>query len=170
MKFSIIVCINNKLTIGKDNGLLYHIKTDLRNFKSLTTDNVIICGRKTYESLPKRPLPNRTTIIITRDSDYVAEDGVYIAHSIQEVVDLCNEKFTDKECFVIGGGQIYKEFLENDMVNTLYITKVDSDEEGDTKFPFDPSLESSIWKTCLHFSNINENGFLFNFTIFKRKS
>jgi dihydrofolate reductase len=168
-KFSLIVCINNTLSIGDNNDLLYHIKSDLANFKSMTTDNVIICGRKTYESLPKRPLPNRTTIIITRDPNYIADEGVYVVHNIQEVIDLCSEKFSDKECFVIGGGQIYREFLQQDLVDIMYITRVLDDTEGETKFPCDPQHEQALWKTFLKMPLIEDNGIQYNFSIFKRK-
>jgi len=109
----------------------------LKNFKRMTTNNVVIMGRKTFESLPnKSPLPNRINIIVTSDDNFNVDknDNVFIVHSINEVIDLCNAFFSDKELFVIGGGSLYNQFLDLNLVNEALITKVNDDsfEEGDT--------------------------------------
>ena len=95
MKFIIIACVNELNYIGKDNKLLYTIKEDLNHFKNLTNGNVVIMGRKTYESLPKKPLPNRINIILTRDKNYVA-DGCIIANSVAECYNIC-KMYTNKK-------------------------------------------------------------------------
>lgn len=134
MKYKIIACINQNLTLGKDNELLYHIKSDLQNFKRITLDSVIIMGRNTYESLPKKPLPHRINIVITTDTNYKA-DGCIVVHSIEECIELCEREYNTFDCYVIGGGKIYNEFIERDLIDTMYITEVSDTQEGDSFFP-----------------------------------
>lgn len=134
MKFKIIACINHVLAIGRNNNLLFNISNDLKNFKTITLGNVVIMGSKTYESLPKKPLPNRINIIITHNQDYVAKDCI-VVHSIEECVALCKEKYSEMDCYVIGGGTIYDEFINRDLVDMMYITEVNNSDEGDTYFP-----------------------------------
>ena len=125
--FKIIVCLNKKGVIGKDGKLLYHIKNDSSNFKSITSGNVVIMGRKTFESLPKKsPLPNRVNIIITSDENYCVEasENVYIVHSVKDAVEMSKSLFSDKEVFVIGGESIYKQFLNGGEVSEMFLTIV----------------------------------------------
>lgn len=127
MKIKLIVCVNEKNVIGRNGDLVFHIKNDLRNFKRMTTDNVIIMGRKTFESLPnKQPLPNRVNIIITDDNDFSVNESnnVYIVHGIFEAVELCEAFFSDKEIFVIGGATIYNQFIGLDLIDEAYVTRV----------------------------------------------
>lgn len=134
MKFKIIVCINKKNYIGKNNDLLCYLPSDLKRFKSLTTDNVVIMGRKTFESLPKGALPNRINIVITRDVKFKA-DNVIVCNSIDECIKLCEINYQDKLCYVIGGGSIYKEFLDKDIVDVINVTYALNDIYGDISFP-----------------------------------
>lgn len=137
--FKIICCINNKFYIGKDNKLLYHIKDDMVNFKKITTGNVVIMGRNTFESLPnKEPLPNRINIIITSDKNYHinSNENTYIASSIEDAIDLCQSLFNDKKWYIIGGASIYKQFLSLNMVDEMLLTIVDDNTEGDVKVDF----------------------------------
>ena len=107
----------------------------MQRFKSLTENNVVIMGRKTFESLPNKPLPNRVNIVITRDKDFNYE-GVIVVNSFEEMIDLCYSKYIDKEWFIIGGGQIYDESIKRNIVSRMFITLVNDDLDGDTKFPF----------------------------------
>lgn len=137
MKYNIIACINSKHALGRNGRLLYHIKEDMELFKSLTTGNIVVMGRKTYESIPNAPLKNRINVIITSDVDYLKENkdpNIVVVHSFDEAVSYC-DKINDKECFVIGGASIYNTFLEKDIVDTLYITYVYEDDDGDVFFP-----------------------------------
>lgn len=138
--FSLITCINNIFVIGNKNKLMYHISNDLKNFKKLTLNQVVIYGRKTYESIGKS-LPQRINIILTRDIHFQAENCI-IAHSLEECLSICKEQFPDKEWFVIGGSQIYNMFLRQELVDKLYITKVDDDSLGDSKIEFFDILDS----------------------------
>lgn len=126
---SIIVAIAQNNAIGKDNDLLWHLSEDLKRFKNLTTGNVIIMGKRTFESLPKGALPNRTNIVIT-DNQNDNFDGCIMAYSIEDALSKCDNT---KECFIIGGGSIYNQFLPT--ANKLYLTVVHKDFEADTFFP-----------------------------------
>lgn len=131
---NMIVCQNNFGYIGKDGKMLYHIPRDLAFFKKKTKGNVIIMGRKTYESLPNK-LPDREHWVITKDKNYSGGDRIFT--SVNEVLDAIDH---DKEYFVIGGGQIYKQFM--DYADIIYITQVDDFSLGDVIFP---SLNLNLW-------------------------
>lgn len=167
--FKIIVCLNKKGAIGNDGKLLYHIKNDSSNFKSITSGNVVIMGRKTFESLPKKsPFPNRVNIIITSDENYCVEasENVYIVHSVKDAVEMSKSLFSDKEVFVIGGESIYKQFLNSGEVSEMFLTIVHDETDGDTHFP---QYNADEWKTYYK-SSVQKDGDLeFEFTILKRK-
>jgi len=127
---SIIVAIDNNNGIGKDNKLLTYISADLKHFKAITTGNVIIMGSNTWFSLPNKPLPNRTNIVITSKKDSKLFEGAIIAPSIENAIEKCPE---NEECFVIGGAKIYEQFLP--FANKLYLTKIDKEFNADTFFP-----------------------------------
>ena len=129
-RISIIVAHSRNMVIGKANALLWRLPDDLKRFKKLTTGHPIIMGRKTYQSI-NRPLPDRTNIIITRDTN-LKIPGCIIVHSAAEAIKKAKE-FDQEEIFIIGGAEIYKETLP--MTNRLYVTLVDIDVEGDAFFP-----------------------------------
>ncbi len=137
--FKIIACINQKRVLGNEGKLLYHIGNDLANFKRMTVGNVVIMGRKTFESLPNgAPLKDRVNIIITADEEYGVDakfDNVYIVHSVEDAIELCDAFFSDKEVFVIGGESIYRQFMDKDLVNEMRLTIVNDDTDGDAVFP-----------------------------------
>ena len=135
MKVSLIVAVAENGVIGKDNDLIWHLPKDMRFFKETTLNHHVIMGRKNFESIPHkyRPLPNRTNVIITRNSDYKAE-GCVVVNSVKQGLEVAKEN-GDKEPFIIGGGQIYKLALENNLVDKIYLTKVHHTFDGDTFFP-----------------------------------
>ena len=122
----IIVAMSENRVIGNNNELIWKLSSDLKRFKDLTTNNPVVMGRKTYESIG-RPLPNRRNIIISRQPDYLVDD-CEIVSSLEEALLL-----TNSDCFIIGGGEIYKQSLE--VVDKIYLTLVHKEFEGDTKFP-----------------------------------
>lgn len=128
---NIIVATSENNVIGRGNDIPWYIPEDLEHFKKLTTGNTVIMGRKTYESLPKeyRPLPNRINIVITRDKSYQAK-GCLVVNSLE---DALRKADNDKEIFIIGGGQIYREGLK--FAERIYLTKIHKNIEGDTYFP-----------------------------------
>jgi dihydrofolate reductase len=122
----IIVATSKNKVIGSNNELIWKLSSDLKRFKELTTGHPVVMGRKTYESIG-RPLPNRRNIIITRNSEYEVE-GCETVSSLEEALLL-----TNNDCFIIGGGEIYKQSLE--VADKIYLTLVHKDFEGDTTFP-----------------------------------
>ncbi|MBI2086825.1 MAG: dihydrofolate reductase [Candidatus Zambryskibacteria bacterium] len=131
LKISVIVAVtkgNN--AIGKDTGeLLFRISDDLKRFKALTMGHPVIMGRKTHESIGKA-LPGRTNIVITRNPNFRAE-GCVVVSSMEEAIKKSGK--TDKEVFVIGGGEIYKQAFP--YAERLYLTIVESNAEGNVYFP-----------------------------------
>lgn len=128
MEFKLIVCINSKNVIGRNGSLLFHIKNDMMNFKRLTSDNIVVMGRKTFDSLPnKKPLPQRENIVLTSNESFNAE-GITKMMSIDEICLKYKDKNDkDKILFVIGGASIYNQFLAKDLIDEIILTRVVSD-------------------------------------------
>ena len=135
---NVIAAIATNNALGKDNDLIWHLPADLKRFKKVTTGHYIIMGRNTYESIG-RPLPNRTTIIITRNKNYFKE-GCLIANSLEQAIEMSKE---EAQVFIIGGAQIYKETIAKDLAQQLDITLVHKDFEADVYFP---EIDFKIWK------------------------
>ena len=126
---SMVVAVSRNGVIGNEGGLPWRIPSDLRRFREITMGKPVIMGRKTWESLPRRPLPGRRNIVITRQPDYAAE-GAEIVRSAGAALALCAH---DPEVSVIGGGEIYA--LLWPLAHRLYLTEVDMEAEGDTHLP-----------------------------------
>jgi dihydrofolate reductase len=135
---TIIAAIAKNNALGKNNDLFWHLPADLKCFKITTSGHYILMGRKTFESIGK-PLPNRTSVIITRNNDYF-KDGCLIANSLEEALELAKE---EEKVFVIGGEQIYKYALENNLVDVLDITLVHKEFDADAFFP---EIDLDIWE------------------------
>ena len=133
MTISIIVAASQNGVIGRDNQLLWRLPDDLKRFKQLTLGHPMIMGRKTFESIGK-PLPGRTSIIVTRSAEYQAE-GTLVVHSLEEALAVAGG-LDSEEAFIIGGGEIYRQALKNNCVDQVYLTRVHADSEGDTFFEF----------------------------------
>ena len=158
---SIIVAIAENNGIGKNNDLLWHIPEDMKRFRQITTGHRIIMGKRTYESLPNRPLKNRTNIVI---SDVPGDhyEGCLMAASIQEALDLCPP---DEECFIIGGGMVYCQFLP--LADRLYITRVHRSFEADVFFP---EIDPAEWEeTAREEGSGNGVDFPYSFITYDRK-
>jgi len=156
---SLILAIDKNNLIGNKGRLPWHIPEDLAYFKKITTGHTVVMGRKTFESIGKA-LPERRNIIITRKKNFIAE-GCIITHSVKEVLDLTK----NEEAFVIGGGEIYKLFLP--YAKKLYITKIDSEFEGDTYFP---SFNEKEWQLVSKENSKNNNKpFDYTFLVYERK-
>jgi dihydrofolate reductase len=134
---SIIVAVSEDLGIGKDNDLLWHLPEDMKRFKRLTTGNTVIMGRRTWESLPRKPLQGRRNIVITDIQDEEFE-GAESAFSIDEAASKCKK---DEEAFIIGGGSVYRQFMP--LADRLYITHVHKKAPADVFFP---EIDPKIWK------------------------
>lgn len=161
-ELTIIVAAAENDAIGKGNKLIWHLSDDLKRFKSLTNGHHIIMGRKTFESFPK-PLPNRTHIVITRQSDYKAPKDVIIVNSLEKAIDASKN---DKQPFIIGGGEIYKQAMN--LADKIELTRVHENFEADTFFP---KVDTSIWKeTANTFHKKDEkHDYEFSFLTYERK-
>jgi dihydrofolate reductase len=134
---SIIVAIADNNAIGKDNKLLWHLPEDLKRFKRITLGHSVIMGKQTFYSLPRRPLQDRTNIVLTTNTaEFI--DGCQMAHSIEDVINLCDE---NTENFIIGGASVYKQFFT--IAQKLYITEVHASFDADTFFP---EIDVNTWK------------------------
>lgn len=132
-KISLIVAHDDRLGIGAKNRLLWRIKKDFRHFKIVTLGHPVIMGRKTFESIGK-PLPGRTNIIITRNQNFKTP-GILVVESIEQAIKLAAAKPGSEEIFIIGGGEIYRQAMADNLVDKLYITHVQGDFQADTFFP-----------------------------------
>lgn len=155
---SVIAAVADNEAIGLDNGLPWHLPEDLKHFRSLTMRHHIIMGRKTYESLG-RLLPGRTTVIVTRQTDYCVE-GAIVAGSLEEAVSRCGN---DEEVFVIGGAEIYKIALP--AADRLYLTEVHGEFPADAFFP---EYDKAAWHEVARERLVSENGQAFSFVVYER--
>jgi dihydrofolate reductase len=135
MSISLIVAMAKNRTIGIDNTLPWRCPEDLKHFKTLTMGHHMVMGRKTFDSIGK-PLPGRTTVVVTRNQELKIE-GCVMAHSLQDAIAACE----GDEIFVVGGAEIYAQALP--LADTLYITEIQQDVEGDAWFP---EFDKSEWK------------------------
>ena len=129
MKLSLIVAANLEGAIGKNNQLLWRLPEDLKRFKALTMGNPILMGRKTFESIGK-PLPGRTSFVITRNSEFHA-DGIVLCSSLEDAIEKARQSGAE-EAFVIGGGEIYAQALP--LSDRIYLTRVYNQAVGDVYF------------------------------------
>lgn len=157
---SLMVAHDPNLVMGLNNDLPWHIPEDLAYFKKTTMGKAMIMGRKTYESIG-RPLPGRLSIIVTRNKDYEAEEGVVVAHDLTEAIH--EAKRYAEEVMIIGGAEIFK--LAMNVADRLYITKIEQTFEGDTYFPtYDDGWQLSEETEVL----TSKNGTTFSYLIFDR--
>lgn len=134
---SIIVAVSEDLGIGIGNELLWHIPEDLKRFKKLTLGKTVIMGKKTWASLPKKPLPGRKNIVLT-DKPGECFDCSITAYSIPDALDKCRD---EEEIFIIGGGSIYRQFMP--LAGRLYITHVHKKAPADVFFP---EIDEKLWQ------------------------
>jgi dihydrofolate reductase len=142
LKTSLICAVARNRVIGRDNQLLWRLKSDLRHFRDLTTGKPVIMGRKTHESIG-RPLPNRDNIVVTRDKAFAA-DGIIVVHALDEAFRIagdCAKKRGVYEIIVAGGGDIYAQTITR--ADALYLTEVDLEPDGDAWFP---PIDRTFWK------------------------
>jgi dihydrofolate reductase len=144
MDIAIYVAIAENGVIGRDGGLPWRLSTDLRRFKADTMGKPIVMGRKTWESFPKKPLPGRQNIVITRDRSYSAE-GAALVHSLEEALTLAKRREGEmagaEEICVIGGSEIFARALP--LADRLHVTHVLASVEGDVHFP---SIDPANWR------------------------
>ena len=160
---TVIAAIGQHNELGKDNDLIWHLPADLKRFKQTTTGHCIVMGRKTFESIGK-PLPNRTSIIITRDTTY-SQEGCLVAHSIEEAIALAG----DTKVFIIGGAEIYKQALAKQLADVLDITLVHQEFEADVYFP---EIDQKVWSEVSRedFPADEKNQYAYSFVSYTKKA
>lgn len=153
---TIVAAIGRNNALGKDNQLLWRLPKDLRHFKELTENHPVVMGRKTYESIGKA-LPNRTNIVVSRKSGWF-EEGILIVSTLKEALKFA--KKINENIFIIGGGEIYKQTM--DQADRLEITLVDANPDADTFFPaIDPKIWQKTDEECFEKDEKNEYSFCF---------
>lgn len=143
MKVSLIVAMDTDRGIGKNNDLMWHLPSDMRFFKETTLGHIVVMGRKNYESIPEkyRPLPKRENVVLTRNESYVA-DKCNVFHSLDECLKYYQSE-EERTVFIIGGGEIYRQALEIDVIDEMYISHVNHSYKADTFFP---DFDLKKWK------------------------
>jgi dihydrofolate reductase len=163
MRLSIIAALSSNNVIGRNNELPWHLSTDLKRFKALTMGHHLLMGRRTFDTVG-RPLPGRTTVVITHRGDFAAE-GVTVVHSVEDAIRVA-EQTGDAEPFLAGGAQIYEQSIHR--ADRMYLTRVHADLEGDAFFPdFDDVAE---WRLvdAEHFDADEKNNYPFSFLTYDR--
>lgn len=157
---SIIVAIAKNGVIGDKNTLLWHLREDMIHFRTITSGHPVVMGRKTYDSIG-RPLPKRTNVVITRDTELQIE-GCTMAHSLTEAVEMFD---SSEEVFIIGGAQIYNQAMP--LADRLYLTIIDKEYEGDSSFP---EIDYNSWRqiSCEKFERGEEFEYPFSFITLER--
>lgn len=164
-RFSILVAMAKNRVIGRNNALPWQLPPDLKRFKQLTMGHHIVMGRKTYESIG-RPLPGRTSVIVTRQPDYQVP-GAIVAGSIAEALKVCSEgKEMDQEIFVIGGAEIYQQALGS--CQRMYVTEIQQEFEGDALFP---EFNQQEWREISREKHrlAEDDGLEYHFVVLDRK-
>ncbi|OIQ37675.1 MAG: hypothetical protein BM555_00345 [Crocinitomix sp. MedPE-SWsnd] len=131
----LIVAIAENRVIGKDNDLIWHLPADMAFFSAMTKGSTVLMGRKNWESIPAkyRPLPKRKNIVVSRDTSF-KDEGCVVYQDINTAIDD-NSNDNSKDLYVIGGGQVYKYCIDNDLVDEMFVTQIDASFEGDAFFP-----------------------------------
>ena len=160
---TIIAAIANNNALGKDNDLIWHLPADLKRFKRVTSGHHILMGRNTFESIGK-PLPNRTTVIITRNENYKVE-GCIVVDSIEKAIAISKK---DEKIFIIGGAQIYKQAMTSNLVDQLDITQVHHSFDADVYFP---EIDAKKWQETSRedFSADEKNKYNYSFISYKKR-
>ena len=159
---TLILVMDNDFAIGKNGGLLYSLPLDMKHFRETTMNSAVVMGRKSYESFPKRPLPNRENIVLSRRSAEI--EGAKVFNNKEDL--LAYVKTLDKKVFVIGGGEIYKLLLP--YCDEAIITRVYDSFEGDVFF-YDIENDSS-WELSESSEILETNGKNIRFLKFIRKN
>lgn len=156
---ALVVAYSANRVIGRDGGLPWHLPSDLRHFKAITTGGAVVMGRRTYESIPAafRPLPGRRNLVLSGNG--FSDPGAEVHGDLAGALAACGDG-----CFVIGGGETYRQALP--LADRVYATVVEGDVDGDTFFP---ELPESEWACVESGPPQTENGHTFTFRTYDRR-
>jgi dihydrofolate reductase len=162
-KISIIAAVADNYAIGKSNNLPWHLPADLKHFRLLTTGHAVVMGKRTFESLPKGPLPNRKNIVLTSVMSEGVSEGYFEADSLEDAIFLCEH---EEQVFIMGGATVYKQSI--DKVDFMYITWVHDKFSADTFFP---EIDFDLWEEVSRedFEPDEKNLYAYSFVEYKRK-
>jgi len=152
----LVVAIADNGVIGKDGGIPWHISEDLKRFKALTLNHTIVMGRKTWDSLPKKPLPGRVNVVVTRQKDWSAE-GAITASSLGQAT-----AGTSGTLMVIGGAEIYERALP--LASRIELTEVHKNFDGDARF----ELDRSGWRETAREDHVTPDGLRYSYVTLTR--
>ncbi len=160
MKITLIVAAAENNAIGKDNQMPWHLPNDFKYFKKTTLEHSVVMGRKTFESIGK-PLPERRNIILTRDQNYTSPDAD-VANNVDDVLTYCRD---EREVFVIGGANVYSQFLP--LAQKVHLTRVHTVIDGDAFFP---ELPENEWKLISQEDHLRDerHAFDYSFEVWER--
>ena len=163
-KISIIAAVADNYAIGKSNNLPWHLPADLKHFRQLTTGHAVVMGKRTFESLPNGPLPDRKNIVLTSILSEGVNQGYFEADSLEDAIYLCER---EDQVFIIGGATVYKQSI--DKVNSMYITWVHHEFLADTFFP---EISFDEWEEVSRedYDADDKNPYSYSFVEYRRKS
>jgi dihydrofolate reductase len=141
MKLTLVAAVAENNVIGSHNALPWYLPEDLKHFKQVTVGKTVLMGKNTFDSIMdrlKKPLPERTNVVITRQMDYQAPEGVIVYHSLEEALEGLKDT---PEVMVAGGGQIFNQLM--DKADKLILTEVHKEVDGDVLFP---NVDKNVWK------------------------
>jgi dihydrofolate reductase len=156
---TLVLAMADNGVIGSKGGLPWRIPEDLRRFKEVTMGKPCIMGRKTWESLPRKPLPGRTNIVVTRDKTF-ADDGAVVVHSLEEAVLRSHDA---PEVAIIGGAKLFNEAIP--LANRVDLTEVHAEIEGDTTMP---AFDRTVWKERAREDRVTADGLRYSFVTLER--
>ena len=159
---SFVVARARNGVIGRDNRIPWRIPEDMRRFKAITMGKPLVMGRKTWDSLPKKPLPGRTNIVVTRDRNFAAE-GAVVVHSVEEALARAQAEKPD-EIAVIGGAEIYAALLPR--ATRVHLTEVDLDPEGDASMP---GFDAAVWREVSREAHQAPDGLRYAYVTLERR-
>jgi dihydrofolate reductase len=167
MEISFVVARARNGVIGKDNTIPWRIPEDMRHFKAITMGKPVIMGRKTWDSLPKKPLPGRTNIVLTRraltaDKSF-GSSGVFVAHSLEDAIAIAKAESPD-EIAIIGGAEIYAAFLPH--ATRIHLTEIDADIEGDATMP---GFDAAQWRETTREAHSTPDGLAYAYVTLERR-
>lgn len=159
---SLVLAMAENGIIGNAGAIPWRIPADMRRFKALTMGKPIVMGRKTWDSFPKKPLPGRTNIVITRDTRFAAH-GAVVVHSLEDALARARRESTD-EIMIVGGAEIYLAALP--LAGRVHLTEVHIEAEGDARMPkFDPA----VWRETARETHRTDQGLEFSYVTLERR-
>jgi dihydrofolate reductase len=163
-KISLIVAMDAERGIGRNNDLMWHLPADMNFFKTTTKGQIVVMGRKNYDSIPEkfRPLPGRENVVLTRNKNFSAENCL-VFHDLNDCLKHF-ENESERTLYIIGGGEIYKMALEAQVVKEMFITHIEGVFGAETFFP---EFNANNWKKELLFSQEKDEKHTNSFSVFK---